>query len=45
MRSFVGHRGALSGRVVSTTTYQEYHLYPNEGAAITAVDALPLAAR
>jgi hypothetical protein len=45
VRSFIGHRGALSGRVTSTSTYVEYHLYPSETAAITAIDALPLAAR
>ena len=43
-RTFIGHRGVLSGRVNSTSTYEQYHVYPNEAAAAAALEALPIIA-
>lgn len=39
-RTFIGHRGILSGRVNSTSTYEQYQVHASEAAAIASVDAL-----
>jgi hypothetical protein len=39
-RTFIGHRGMLSGRVNSTSMYEQYRVHPSEAAAIASVEAL-----